>query len=81
MLTCPDVRNVPLLEQSLDPGVLLLAADGDAVHAEAPAVVARPLPVPLGVLPHRQPREVVVLTEFLLMDYPCQARKISQLLI
>jgi hypothetical protein len=67
-LTGPDIVNVHLLEDALDPVVLLLAGDGDAVHAEPPAVVAGPLPVPLGVLAHLQPGEVVGLPKLLLVD-------------
>ena len=37
--------------------------DGDGVHAELPAVVPGPLPVPLGVPADREPGEVVVLVE------------------
>ena len=62
--------NVHLLEYALDPGVLLPAGDGHAVHAELPAVVSGPLPVPLRVLPHVQPGEVVGLPELLLVDQP-----------
>ena len=37
--------------------------DGDGVHAELPAVVPGPLPVPLSVPAHSEPGEMVVLVK------------------
>ena len=60
---CPDVVEVLLLDQALDPVFLRLGLNGDRVHAELPAVVPGALPVPLAVLAHCQPGEVVLLIE------------------
>ena len=61
--TCPGVVEVLLPDEVLDPVLLLLGLDGDGVHAELPAVVPGALPVPLAVLAHCQPGEVVLLIE------------------
>ena len=55
--------EVLLPDEVLDPVLLLFGLDGDGVHAELPAVVPGALPVPLAVLAHCQPGEVVLLIE------------------
>ena len=47
----------------MDPLLLCWRLNGDAVHAELPAVVPGPLPVPLGVPAHSDPGEMVVLVK------------------
>ena len=46
----PDVVKILLVNDAVDPVLLLDTLNADAVHAELPAVVPGPLPVPLGVL-------------------------------
>ena len=55
--------EILLLDEALNPVLLRLGLDGDRVHAELPAVVPGALPVPLAVLAHCQPGEVVLLIE------------------
>ena len=61
--TCPGVMEVLLPDEVLDPVLLLFGLDGDGVHAELPAVVPGPLPVPLGVPAHSDPGEMIVLVK------------------
>ena len=55
--------EVLLPDEVLDPVLLLFGLDGDGVHAELPAVVPGPLPVPLSVPAHSEPGEMVVLVK------------------
>ena len=57
----PDVVKILFLDEVCHPVTLLLGLDGDGVHAELPAVVPGPLPVPLGAGPSLQPGEVISL--------------------
>ena len=68
---CPDVVEVLLLDQALNPVFLRLGLNGDRVHAELPAVVPGTLPVPLGVLANCQPGKVIILVESGRMDDSC----------
>lgn len=47
--TCPDIVNIVLGDETVDPLGLGLAVDGHAVHTESPAIVPGPLPVHLEV--------------------------------
>ena len=68
---CPDIVEVLLLDEALDPVFLRLGLNGDRVHAELPAVVPRALPVPLGVLTNSQPGKVIILVKSGRVDYSC----------
>ena len=68
---CPDVVEILLLDEALNPVLLRLGLDGDRVHAELPAVVPRTLPVPLRVFANGQPGKVVVFVEPSRVYNPC----------
>ena len=68
---CPDVVEVLLLNQALDPVFLSLCLNGDRVHAELPAVVSGTLPVPLSVFANSQPGKVIVLVKSGSVDDSC----------
>ena len=57
--------KILLPDEIMDPLLLCWRLNGDAVHAELPAVVPGALPVPLAVLAHCQPGEVVGLSKSL----------------
>ena len=65
--------DVIISDDIFHPIILILGLYRDGVHAELAAVVPRALPVPLGVLPRRQPGEVVGLAKPLGVNPPCIA--------
>ena len=67
--SCPNVVEVLLLDEALDPVFLRLGLNRDRVHAELPAVVPGSLPVPLGVLAYSQPGKVIILVESGRVDF------------
>ena len=66
--SCPDVVKFLFPDQVGHPGALLLGVNRYGVHAELPAVVSGPLPVPLLVWPSLLPREMVRFAKSLSMD-------------
>ena len=64
----PDVGDVILPDNIFHPVILLLAGDGDGVHAELPAVVPGPLPVPLGIPTSLKPGEMERLSKLFGMN-------------
>ena len=66
---CPDIVEVLLLDEALDPVFLRLGLNGDRIHAELAAVVPGPLPIPLGVLANSKPGKVIILVESGRVDF------------
>ena len=48
--TSPDIMEIFLPDEIMNPLLFCWRLNGDAVHAELSAVVSCPFPVPLGVL-------------------------------
>ena len=67
----PDIMKLLRVNQVPHPLGLGRSLNGDGVHAELPAVVPGPLPVPLLVPAHSDPGEMIILVEPGLVNDSC----------